>query len=162
MLTMRNFRNPLVKRSIYKIPSSIRKGNAPNLGFRNPEETLFDNSARMQGPSERLFMIDKLRVSEIQQRNWMFLAMTLTLIPIFYMFFNSHEILRKYQVKSISKKRRERLDEEHGIDRNKYDENMQKVDFVYRLTEKEEIEKMRQLGKNPRDVSLSFVYIIGV
>lgn len=146
----------MVKRSIYKIPSAIRKGSAPNLGFRNPEETLFDNHTQAQGPSERLFIIDKLRVSKIQQRNWMFLAMSLTLIPIFYMFVNSHEILRKMQVKSISKRRRERLDEEHGIDRDKYDENMKKVDFVYRVTEKEEMEKMRQLGKNPIDVSFYY------
>lgn len=49
-------------------------------------------------------------------------------------------------------KRRERLDREHGIDRNEYDENMEKLDYAYRVSEKEEIQKMRQLGIKPNEI----------
>ena len=35
---------------------------------------------------------------------------------------------------------------------NKYFENFKKLDEVYRVTEKEEIYKMKQLGKDPNEV----------
>lgn len=145
-----------MKRKIYKIPSAIRKGTTPNLGFRNPEDTLIKEHGIKSGPSERLFVVDKLRVSENQHRNWMLFVMSLTVIPILYGFINSQDLLKKMQLKSITKKRRERLDEEHGIDREKYFDSMKKLDEVYRVSEKEEIEKMKQLGKDPNEVSFNY------
>lgn len=56
------------------------------------------------------------------------------------------------KVKEITRKRRERLDREHGVNRESFFENMKKLDEVYRISEKEEIQKMRQLGKSPREV----------
>ena len=138
---------------MYKIPSVIRKGNAPVLGFRNPEDTLTDKYPVKEGPSERLFIVDKKQFSESQKRNFLLVAMFMSLIPIFYLFINSQEMLRKMEVKSITRKRRERLDKEHGIDREAFFENMEKLDKAYRISEKEEIQKMRQLGKSPRKVT---------
>ena len=74
-----------------------------------------------------------------------------TLVPILYSIYNSQHLLKKYDVKGISRKRRERLDREHGVDRESFMKNMEKLDEAYRVTEKEEIKKMRQLGKSPKD-----------
>lgn len=71
------------------------------------------------------------------------------------MVYNSQEMLRKLKIKEISRKRRERLDKEHGIDRESFFKNMEQLNTVFRVTEKEEIEKMRQLGQNPREVSVN-------
>jgi hypothetical protein len=110
------------------------------------------NKEKKQGPSQRLFVLEHKGFSETQKRNMLLTAMVLSLIPIFYMVYNSQEMLRKMKVKEITRKRRERLDREHGIDREGFFKNMKKLDEVYRITEKEEMEKMRQLGKSPKEV----------
>lgn len=72
-------------------------------------------------------------------------------IPIFYFVKNAEENFRKAQVKQIAAKRRERLDKEHGIDRDEWKQSMSELDKMYRVTEKEEIEKYRQLGKTAEE-----------
>jgi len=155
--TQRNieFRDPRIKRKIYKIPSAIRKGSVENMGFRTPDDTLTNDHPRKQGPSDRLFVIEQKVFSETQKRNYLMVFMVLSLIPIFFMVYNSQEMLRKLKIKEISRKRRERLDKEHGIDRESFFKNMEQLNTVFRVTEKEEIEKMRQLGQNPREVSVN-------
>ena len=96
--------------------------------------------------------MQKRRISHDQFRNTVVALMFLSLIPIVYAFTRSSEFLKKYEIKSIAKKRRERLDQEHGIDRESYTEDMKTLDYVYRVTEKEEIKKMRELGKNPIEI----------
>ena len=64
---------------------------------------------------------------------------------------NAENNFRNAQVKQLSAKRRERLDKEHGIDRDKWKESMKEMDDVYRITEKEEIMKFREVGKTAED-----------
>ena len=54
-------------------------------------------------------------------------------------------------MKQLAAKRRERLDKEHGINRDEWKQSMTELDKMYRVTEKEEIEKYRQLGKTAEE-----------
>ena len=65
--------------------------------------------------------------------------------------FNAENTFKKAQVKQISSKRRERLDSEHGVDRDKMTENFEKLDELYRVSEKKEIEKFNRIGKTTRE-----------
>ena len=40
-----------------------------------------------------------------------------------------------------------RLDEEHGIDREKMTQDFEQLDKLYRVSEKKEIEKFNRIGK---------------
>ena len=51
---------------------------------------------------------------------------------------------------SISK-RRERLDQEHGVDRDQMTENFEKLDELFRVSEKKEIEKFNRIGKTTKE-----------
>ena len=53
---------------------------------------------------------------------------------------------RKADIKKISERRRQRLDEEHNIDRKVHRDSFVALDKMYRITEKEEIGKY--LGEN--------------
>ena len=67
----------------------------------------------------------------------------LSLIPIFIFVKNAEQNFRNAQIKEIASKRRERLDKEHGINREEWKESVKELDKMYRITEKEEIEKFR-------------------
>ena len=71
----------------------------------------------------------------------------LSLIPIYMFVRNAEQNFRNAQVKQLAAKRRERLDAEHGINREEWKESMKEMDKMYRVTEKEEIQKFRQVGK---------------
>lgn len=45
--------------------------------------------------------------------------------------------------------RRERLDKEHGIDRDEFEKTMNEIDQAYRVNEKEERKRLLELGKIP-------------
>jgi hypothetical protein len=72
-------------------------------------------------------------------------------VPIGMLLFNAENTFKKAQVKQISSKRRERLDSEHGVDRDKMTENFEKLDELYRVSEKKEIEKFNRIGKTTRE-----------
>ena len=42
------------------------------------------------------------------------------------------------------------LDKEHGINREQFQDNFKKLDDMYRVTEKEEIEKYNRIGKTTK------------
>ena len=52
-------------------------------------------------------------------------------------------------MKQISTKRREKLDQEHGINRKDLQDSFKGLDEVYRVSEKEEIKKYLEIGKTP-------------
>lgn len=70
-------------------------------------------------------------------------GMLLSLIPIFMFVRNAEQNFRNAQVKELASRRRERLDKEHGVDREQWKQTMQEADKMFRVTEKEEIEKFR-------------------
>jgi hypothetical protein len=44
--------------------------------------------------------------------------------------------------------RRNSLDKTYGVDRKVFKESFEELDKIYRVSEKEEIEKYRRIGKN--------------
>ena len=73
----------------------------------------------------------------------------LSLIPIAHMVYNAEDNFKKAQIKKIASKRIDRLDREHGIDRDQITDDYEKLDEAFRITEKEEIKKYLQIGKTP-------------
>jgi hypothetical protein len=78
----------------------------------------------------------------------MFLVL-LSFIPFGLFVKNAESNFRKANVKGISGKRRERLDKEHGIDREALQDDYKALDIEYRITEKDEIKKYLEIGKTP-------------
>ena len=79
------------------------------------------------------------------------LAVLCSFAPLFYVIINAEHTLRKTRVKELAKNRRERLDAEHGIDRPEMKEDFDKLDEIYRVSEKVEIEKFRRIGKTSKE-----------
>ena len=75
----------------------------------------------------------------------------LSLVPFFMFLKNAEANFRKAGVKELAKKRRERLDAEHGVNREKMREDFEELDKMFRVTEKEEIKKYMQIGKTAQD-----------
>lgn len=74
----------------------------------------------------------------------------MTFIPFLLFIKNAEGNFRKSQLKSISAKRRDRLDKEHGIDRKQLQDDYKQLDITYRITEKDEIKKYQELGKTAK------------
>jgi hypothetical protein len=62
---------------------------------------------------------------------------------------NAESNFRKAEVKKIAARRRQRLDEEHDVDRESMEKDFNQLDKIYRVSEKEEIKKYLELGKTP-------------
>jgi hypothetical protein len=73
-----------------------------------------------------------------------------TFIPFTIFIMNAEGNFRKTKVKEFASKRRERLDKEHGINREEMTQDWIALDRNYRLTEKEEIKKYSEIGKTPQ------------
>lgn len=79
------------------------------------------------------------------------LMVLLSLVPFAIFLRNAEANFRKAGVKDMHNKRRQRLDEEHGINRDRMREDFNELDKMYRVTEKEEILKYQQIGKSATD-----------
>ena len=75
----------------------------------------------------------------------------LTFVPVVYMIFNAEHTFKKAGVKEISKKRRERIEKEQGIDREQWKKDFKRLDDIYRVSEKQELEKFRRIGKSSKE-----------
>ena len=75
----------------------------------------------------------------------------LSFIPFGMFVQNAEGNFRKAEVKTIMSRRRKRLDAEHGVDREAHMKDFAKLDEIYRVTEKQEIEKYLEIGKTPQD-----------
>lgn len=64
---------------------------------------------------------------------------------------NAEGNFRKAEIKKIAEKRRRRLDDEHGIDRDEQMKHFEELDKIYRISEKQEIAKYLEIGKTPSD-----------
>jgi len=74
----------------------------------------------------------------------------LSFIPFGLFIKNAEGNFKKAEVKKIAEKRRKKLDDEHGIDRDEMTESFEKLDKMYRVSEKEEIKKYLEIGKTPK------------
>jgi hypothetical protein len=79
------------------------------------------------------------------------LCVILSMVPFVIFLKNAEANFRKAGIKELHAKRRQRLDAEHGIDRDKMREDFDTLDKIYRVTEKEEIQKYMQIGKTAQD-----------
>jgi len=80
------------------------------------------------------------------------IGVLLSFIPIALFVKSAEKNFKNAQIKQVAAKRRERLDKEHGIDREKWKENFQALDEVYRITEKDELKKLRETGRTQMQV----------
>ena len=74
----------------------------------------------------------------------------LSFIPFGIFVWNAEENFKKAEIKKIAEKRRQRLDQEHGIDREQQMAHFEELDKIYRISEKEEIKKFLEIGKTPK------------
>jgi len=75
----------------------------------------------------------------------------LSMVPFFMFVRNAEQNFRKAGIKELHAKRRKRLDEEHGVNREKMREDFEELDKMYRVSEKEELSKYKQIGKTAQD-----------
>ena len=75
----------------------------------------------------------------------------LSLIPFFMFLRNAEQNFRKAGIKELHAKRRQRLDDEHGVNRDRMREDFEELDKMYRITEKQELNKYKQIGKSAQD-----------
>ena len=75
------------------------------------------------------------------------LAILISLLPICLFFVNAETILTKIKLKEWTRKRRDRLDKEHGIDREEYAKAVAGIDKKYRISERENLRKMWEAGQ---------------
>lgn len=75
----------------------------------------------------------------------------LSMVPFFMFVRNAEQNFRKAGIKELHAKRRKRLDEEHGVNRDKMREDFEELDKMYRVSEKEELSKYKQIGKTAQD-----------
>ena len=69
-------------------------------------------------------------------------------MPVAVLLYNAENRFRNAEVKQITAKRRRRLDQEFGVDREKMTEDYQKLDEFYRYSEKKELEKFQRIGRS--------------
>lgn len=79
------------------------------------------------------------------------LMVVLSLVPFFMFLRNAEQNFRKAGIKELHAKRRQRLDEEHGINRDRMREDFEELDKMYRVSEKQELEKYKQIGKSAQE-----------
>lgn len=75
----------------------------------------------------------------------------LSFIPFGMFVRNAEGNFRKAEIKKIAEKRRLKLDKAHGIDRDSQMEHFEELDKIYRISEKQEIEKYLEIGKTPSE-----------
>lgn len=115
------------------------------VGFRPPGNVdIFSKPKNFNFEQQRLNN-EKLRYNIVKA------LVALSLIPISLFVWNAEQNFKNAQVKQLHAKRRERLDQEHGVNREAWKESMQEMDKMYRITEKEEIQKYRQVGKTAEE-----------
>lgn len=95
---------------------------------------------------EKRFSLKK-RMSDEERTKYFFIALFASLIPLGYFFFNSQKILTGMRLKDKVKDRRDRLDTEHGIDREGFMSAMKELDKSYWVSEKEDIDNLKKLGR---------------
>ena len=131
----------------------------PAAGFRIPKERSTEKviGHRVYGDTNIFakpvnYNYEMRRVNEEKNRHRLIkFLVALSAVPIGTFLYNAEETFKKSQLKQRSSFRRERLDREHGIDRDKMTEDFEQLDKFYRYTEKKEIEKFNRIGKTTKE-----------
>lgn len=158
---------PDAKNQKHKLPEvevtpsidSNKRMTTPEAGFKEPRakhgEVLIGH--RVYGdvdifskPKNFNFNLRRDNEEKIRFKAVKFLIV-MSFVPIGFLLYNAETKFREAGVKQVSTKRRIRLDQEHGIDREQMIEDYQKLDDFYRHSEKKEIEKYQRIGKTATD-----------
>ena len=71
-----------------------------------------------------------------------------SLVPIAFMMMNSEKALKKANIKERVEARKLKLDKQHGINVEEMKKDYQELDKIYRVSEKDQIAKIRQTGRS--------------
>ena len=135
-----------------KKPSKV----TPNSGLKMPklqegEEIIgfrpYGNTDILKKPKHFNYKLQE-EINEKRKFKAVIVLVILSMVPFLMFLKNAEANFRKAGVKEIHKKRRERLDEEHGINRDRMRDDFEQLDKMFRVTEKEEIFKYQQIGKS--------------
>lgn len=75
----------------------------------------------------------------------------LAVSPMLLLFFDAKYFVKKLDLPGRAEAYRARMRKDHNIDKQLLAETLQQVDQTYGISEKEEIEQMKQLGYGPKD-----------
>lgn len=126
----------------YKLPK-IKKGEQI-LAFRPSGHT------NLTQPTQN-FNFNLAREEHIKFKHKVIIGLVLlSFIPFGMFVYNAEGNFRKAEIKKIAEKRRRKLDEEHGIDREQQMKHFEELDKIYRISEKQEINKYLEIGKTPK------------
>jgi hypothetical protein len=89
--------------------------------------------------------------NETNKVRFVIACVLLSFIPFGLFVRDAEGNFRSAEVKTILSRRRKRLDAEHNVDREGHAEAFAKLDDMFRVTEKQEIEKYLEIGKTPSD-----------
>ena len=95
------------------------------------------------------FELQRQNNQQFKNRSIIFMVL-LSFIPFAIFVKNAEGNFRAAQIKNIAAKRRDRLDKEHGVDREALQNDYKALDKEYRITESEEIKKYLELGKTAK------------
>lgn len=115
------------------------------VGFRP-----YGNTDILSKPKNFNFRLQE-EINEKRKFKLVIALVVLSMIPFLIFLKNAEANFRKAGVKELHSKRRKRLDEEHGVDRDRMREDFEELDKMYRVTEKEEIGKYKQIGKSAQE-----------
>ena len=90
-------------------------------------------------------------INEKRKFKFVIVMVLLSMVPFVMFLKNAEANFRKAGIKELHAKRRQRLDQEHGVNRDQMREDFETLDKMYRVTEKEEISKYMQIGKTAQD-----------
>ena len=148
MLAKRRFAsNQRLKKKAFRVPARMR--NKELVGFRSNQDTMGSGVRGQVDKESRNFFMSNWMTNKERTRFFAF-GVCASIIPIFLFLRHSEQIFTSYKVKEKVSQRRDRLNEEHSVDKDRYFEAEKAIDETYRISEKEEIMKLRTAGKSPR------------
>lgn len=115
------------------------------IGFRP-----YGNVSLQTKPKNFNFRLQE-EINEKRKFKLVGLLVVLSLVPFFMFLRNAEQNFRKAGIKELHAKRRQRLDEEHGVNRDRMREDFEELDKMYRVSEKQELAKYKQIGKSAQD-----------
>ena len=138
---------------------SLNSKATPQSGMKMPRleegETMigfrpYGNVSLQTKPKNFNFRLQE-QINEKRKFKLVALMLVLSLVPFFMFLRNAEQNFRKAGIKELHAKRRQRLDEEHGVNRDRMREDFDELDKMYRVSEKQELAKYKQIGKSAQD-----------
>lgn len=143
IITKKKVLSKITPQSGMKLPK-LEEGESI-IGFRP-----YGNVSLQTKPKNFNFRLQE-EINEKRKFKLVVAMVLLSLVPFFMFLKNAEQNFRKAGIKELHAKRRQRLDEEHGVNRERMREDFEELDKMYRVTEKQELNKYKQIGKSAQD-----------